>query len=78
MRRRHFHIEPAVHKFLQARLTAEMLRRSVMRQHIFPGIDFEHVAFRRVRMRAKGFAPGEPPMVRAALLLTADIAVKSF
>ena len=78
MRRGHFHVEPAVHKFLQTRLAAKMLRGSVMRQHVFPWIDFEHVAFRRVRMRTEGFAPGEPPVVRAAFLLAADIAVKSF
>jgi len=78
MRRTHLHVEPAVHQFLQARLAAKMFCRSVMSQHVFPGIDLEHMAFRRVRMRAVGLTPGEPPVVHRAFLLGTDIAVKSF
>ena len=78
MRHTHFEVEPPVHQFLQTRLTAKVLRRGVMRQHVFPGIDFEHVAFRRLGMGAEGLAPGEPPMVHTAFLLATDIAVKRF
>jgi hypothetical protein len=78
MRHAHFEVHPSVHQFLQTRLTAKVLRRGVMRQHVFPGIDFEHVAFRRVGMGAEGLAPGEPPMVHTAFLLATDIAVKRF
>jgi len=72
-----FHVQPAVHQFLQARLAAKMFRRGVMRQHVFPGINLQHLAFRSFGMRAKGLAPGEPPVVYRALLLAADIAIKS-
>lgn len=78
MRHTDFEVEPPVHQFLQTRLTAKVLRRGVMRHHVFPGIDFEHVAFRRLGMGAEGLAPGEPPMVHTAFLLATDIAVKRF
>jgi hypothetical protein len=78
MRRAHFHVEPPVDQFLQAGLATKVFGRSVMRKHVFPGIDLEHVAFRRVRMGAVRLAPGEPPVVYRAFLLAADIAIKSF
>ncbi len=49
-----------------------------MRHHIFPRINFENMALRRIRMRAEGFAPRKPPVVGYAFLFAADIAVKSF
>src|SRR5947209_19661285 len=72
-----FHVEPAVNQFLQARLSAKMFRRGVMCQHVFPGINLQHLAFRRFGMWAKGLAPGEPPVVYGAFLLPADVAIKS-
>jgi hypothetical protein len=72
-----FDVEPAVHQLLQARLAAKMFRHGVMRQHVFPGINLQHLAFRRFGMRAKGLAPGEPPVIYRAFLLAADIAIKS-
>jgi hypothetical protein len=72
-----FHVQPAVHQFLQAGLAAKMFRRRVMRQHVFPGINLQHLAFRRLNMRAKRLASCEPPVIYRAFLLAADIAVKS-
>jgi hypothetical protein len=48
-----------------------------MGQHVFPGIDLEQVALRRFRMRAVEFGPGQPPVIGAAFLLAADIAIES-
>src|SRR6478672_13896797 len=73
-----FHIQPAVHQFLQTSLAAKMLCQGIMRQHVFPRVNLEHVAFPRFRMGTIGLAPGEPPVVNSAFLLSADIAIKSF
>src|ERR1041385_4210319 len=70
------HIEPAVYQFLQACLAAKVFGRGVMRQHVFPWINLQHLALWRFSMRAKGLVPGKPPMVYRALLLAADIAIK--
>ncbi len=72
-----FHVQPAVHQFLQAGLAAKMFRRGVMRQQVFPGVDLQHLAFRRLSVGAKRLVPGEPPMVHRAFLLAADVAIKS-
>jgi hypothetical protein len=77
MRGAQLHVQPAIDQFLQACLAAKMLRRGVMRQHVFPGVDLQHLAFRRLSMGAKGLVPGEPPMVYRAFLLAADVAIKS-
>ena len=74
----HFRVEPAVHQLLQTRLAAKMLYRGVMRHHVFPGIDLEHLPFRGLGMGTVGLGPGQPPVVDGPLLLAADIAIESF
>jgi hypothetical protein len=55
-----------------------MFRIRVVRRHVFPGIDFQHMPFRGLLVRTVGLSPNQPPMVYGALLLTADIAVERF
>jgi hypothetical protein len=74
----HFLIEPSVYKLLQAGLSAQMLGGSIVRQQCLPGINLEHVAFRRVWMRAKRLIPCQPPVVSIAFLFAANIAIKGF
>jgi hypothetical protein len=40
----HFDVEPPIHQLLQTCLAAKMFCRSIVRHHIFPGVDFEHMA----------------------------------
>jgi len=77
MRDAQLRVEPAIHQLLQACLAAKMFGGGVMRQHVFPGIDLQHLAFRGLGMRAKGLAPGKPQVVNRPFLLAADIAIKS-
>src|SRR5947209_17383397 len=77
MRDAQLRVEPAIHQLLQTCLAAKMFCGRVMGQHVFPGINLEHLAFRGLSMRAKGLAPGEPPVVNRPLLLAANIAIKS-
>lgn len=72
----HLGIHPAVDKFLQTCLAAKVFGVGVVRRHVFPGIDFEHLVARRLVMRAVRLAPRQPPMVNAAFLLSADIAIE--
>ena len=74
----HFRIEPAVHQLLQTRLAAKMFHCGVMRHHVFPRIDLEHLPFRGFGMGAVRLGPGQPPMINRTLLLAADIAIESF
>src|SRR5581483_10645697 len=74
----HLSIQPAIDKFLQAGLPAQMFHCGVMSQHVFPRIDLEQMPLRSIRMRTVGFAPRQPPVIHAPLLLAADIAIKCF
>ena len=74
----HFRIEPAVHQLLQTRLAAKMFHCGVMRHHVFPRIDLEHLPFQGFGMGAVRLGPGQPPMINRTLLLAADIAIESF
>src|SRR5215813_4633015 len=74
--RSHLRVHPTVNKFLQAGLAAKVFGGSVVRQHVFPGIDLEHLASRSIIMWTVRLAPGQPPMVDAAFLLSANIAIE--
>ena len=74
----HLGIEPAVYEFLQAGLAAEMFGVGIMGKHVFPGIDLEHVTLRGCVVRTVRLSPGQPPVVDAAFLLAADVAVEGF
>src|SRR5262249_30016739 len=69
-------IHPAVDQLLQTGLAAKVFGSSVVRQHVFPGIDFEHLASRSIIVRTVRLAPGQPPMIDAAFLLSANIAIE--
>lgn len=74
----HLCIHPAIDQFLQAGLAAQVFGSGVVRGHVFPGINFEHLVARSLVMRAVGLGPCQPPMIDGAFLLSADIAIERF
>lgn len=75
---RHLSIHPSINELLQARLPAQMLGISIVRCHVLPRIDFQHMARRGFRVWLVRLGPGQPPVINTAFLLAADIAIKCF
>jgi hypothetical protein len=72
----HLSIHPAVNELLQARLPAQVLGRGVVRGHVLPRINLEHLPRGSILMRAVRFRPGQPPVVDAAFLFPTDVAIE--
>src|SRR5207302_4166985 len=69
-------VHPARDQSLNAGLPAEMLHIGIMRAHVFPGVDLQERALRRVLERPITLRPCKPPVVDAAFLLAADLAME--
>src|SRR5262245_57962177 len=55
-----------------------MFGLGVMRRHVLPGINPEHGTRRSFLMRAVRLGPRQPPVINAAFLFSANIAIEGF
>src|SRR5215510_5188486 len=55
-----------------------MFGLGVMRRHVLPGINPEHGTRRSFLMRAVRLGPRQPPVINAAFLFSANIAIERF